>query len=447
MNYGLMIDDVKTEKVTAQLVVYNAELGYFGNVMVFFEFSEGGKVQVTHSVNTIKVELYDSDADMFRLGMEVVLCLGVAWSVYEELMDVFETKKHTGTYSAYFASVWNYVDVASISLHVLTLIMWFTFGFSLAASFAPDIHYDIYKNLEASAFVTNLKVPNQMVEMGAMFLEMKSLVEYLQLYMTFSGINIMLLLGRILKLMDFQPRLGVITHTLALATADLTHFFVIFAMIFMGYAFIGHVIFGYSSSHFADITASVNSLFQNLLGDITYFMEDFKTSNGLNFVVAMIYFYTFNIFVFMILFNFLLAIICDAFGEVKANASGKRFGDHRTRPDVARLVAHDVPLLLPQPRSGGPRAATAEDLEGREPGRVGRGGARRGTGEGYQVRRREGARRRRFASRAAPLCHRDVPAKRREPISSVQQERRGRRYVPRLRVEEEARAARHGGGD
>ena len=35
----------------------------------------------------------------------------------------------------------------------------------------------------------------------------------------------------------------------------------------------------------------------------------------------MIYFYSFNIFVLMILFNFLLAIICDAFGEVKANAS------------------------------------------------------------------------------------------------------------------------------
>jgi hypothetical protein len=35
------IDDVKTQKVTAQLIVYNAELGYFGNVMVFFEFSEG----------------------------------------------------------------------------------------------------------------------------------------------------------------------------------------------------------------------------------------------------------------------------------------------------------------------------------------------------------------------------------------------------------------------
>ena len=35
----------------------------------------------------------------------------------------------------------------------------------------------------------------------------------------------------------------------------------------------------------------------------------------------MIYFYALNIFVLMIMFNFLLAIICDAFGEVKANAS------------------------------------------------------------------------------------------------------------------------------
>ena len=321
MHYGLMIDDVKTERVTAQIVVYNAELGYFGNVMVFFEFTEGGKVQVTHSIDTIKVELYESDADMFRLGMEVVLYLGVVWSVYEELMDFFETKKTTGTYSAYFASVWNYVDVASIGLHVLTIVMWLIYGLNLAAKFAPEIHYDIYKNLEASAFITNLKVSNQMVEMGSMFLEMKRLVEYLQLYMTLSGLNIMLILGRILKLMDFQPRLGVITHTLALATSDLIHFFVIFAMIFMGYAFTGHVIFGYASSHFADITASVNSLFQNLLGDITYFMEDFKTSSGIYFYLAMIYFYSFNIFVFMILFNFLLAIICDAFGEVKANAS------------------------------------------------------------------------------------------------------------------------------
>ena len=91
MTYGLMIDDVKTDIVTAQLVVYNAELGYFGNIMVYFQFSEGGKIQVSHSVNTIKVELYESAGDWVRFAMEILLVIGVIWSVYEEAMDLIHT--------------------------------------------------------------------------------------------------------------------------------------------------------------------------------------------------------------------------------------------------------------------------------------------------------------------------------------------------------------------
>ena len=46
---------------------------------------------------------------------------------------------------------------------------------------------------------------------------MYALVTFLQSYMAVSGINIILLMLELLKLMDFQPRLGVITHTLGLA--------------------------------------------------------------------------------------------------------------------------------------------------------------------------------------------------------------------------------------
>ena len=94
MTYGLMIDDVKTDIVTAQMVVYNAELGYFGNIMVYFQFSEGGKIQVSHSVNTIKVELYESAGDWVRFAMEILLVIGVIWSVYEEAMDLIHTKRN-----------------------------------------------------------------------------------------------------------------------------------------------------------------------------------------------------------------------------------------------------------------------------------------------------------------------------------------------------------------
>ena len=37
MRYGLYLSDAQTDEVSAQIVVYNAELGYFGNTMVYFK--------------------------------------------------------------------------------------------------------------------------------------------------------------------------------------------------------------------------------------------------------------------------------------------------------------------------------------------------------------------------------------------------------------------------
>lgn len=49
---------------------------------------------------------------------------------------------------------------------------------------------------------------------------------------------------RILKLLDFQPRMGLITRTFAHAGPDLLHFFIIWAFVFGGFTFIAHVVFG-----------------------------------------------------------------------------------------------------------------------------------------------------------------------------------------------------------
>ena len=87
------------------------------------------------------------------------------------LMDFMDSKKTRGSYLAYFQSAWNYVDIVSIFVHVLTIFMWFSYAWAMATAFAPSIHYKIYKNLAASAHITNLKVPNEMDEMASMFLE------------------------------------------------------------------------------------------------------------------------------------------------------------------------------------------------------------------------------------------------------------------------------------
>jgi hypothetical protein len=361
MRYGLYLSDAQTDEVSAQIVVYNAELGYFGNTMVYFKYIDGGKIEVKYENQTIKVQYYENWQDMIRFAMEIALAVGAIYSVYDEFVDFIMTrKKNDGNWRAYFESVWNYIDVVSITIHLGVTVMWIIFSRVGCPRFDPSIHYKIYKNIDASAFQTKLFHDHEFTSLGNMFTDMYALVTFLQSYMAVSGINIILLMLRILKLMDFQPRLGVITHTLGLAAPDLIHFFTIFMMVFTGFAFIGHVIFGFGSVYFSTFEESFHTLFKNLLGDVEYFVVDLVELPGLTYVVAMIYFYSFNIMVLFILFNFLLAIIVDAFGEVKANASetisvhtelnpmisdswrsfSKYFGFHRSHIPSAKLLAH-----------------------------------------------------------------------------------------------------------
>ena len=73
---------------------------------------------------------------------------------------------------------------------------------------------------------------------------LQTLVHRLSWYYAINGVNILLLIARILKLMDFQPRLGVVTRSLALAGPDLIHFVLVCGMVFIGYAMMAHLIFG-----------------------------------------------------------------------------------------------------------------------------------------------------------------------------------------------------------
>ena len=85
--------------------------------------------------------------------------------------------------------------------------------------------------------------PRQSVEPRASSL-LQTLVHRLSWYYAINGVNILLLIARILKLMDFQPRLGVVTRSLALAGPDLIHFVLVCGMVFIGYAMMAHLIFG-----------------------------------------------------------------------------------------------------------------------------------------------------------------------------------------------------------
>uniref|UniRef100_A0A061RIA9 Polycystin cation channel family n=1 Tax=Tetraselmis sp. GSL018 TaxID=582737 RepID=A0A061RIA9_9CHLO len=323
---GLFLDG-NTRSVSAQIVTYNAELRVFSAAMLTFKYSDGGTIDVSHKLHTVRVELYSEDADIVRLCLEIFLTIATVGSLISELYEMVQVWRRTGSPMNYFQSAWNWIDLTSIALLVCTMCMWWIFVLRQASKFDIDLRYDVYESLTAPAAMLRLAGDGVEVPKGeglrdvqASFAELQGIVDTLAWYYAINGINILFLIARVLKLMDFQPRLGVVTRSLALAGPDLAHFVLVSGMVFVGYAMMAHLIFGNNIEAFASFGRSVDTCFEILLGDVSVNAE-LRALSGLQGVAGTLFFWTFELLVFMVLLNFLLAIIVDAFSEVKENTT------------------------------------------------------------------------------------------------------------------------------
>jgi hypothetical protein len=89
-------------------------------------------------------------------------------------------------------------------------------------------------------------------------------------------------------------------------------------MVFVGYAMMAHLIFGNAIDEFASFSRSINTCFEILLGNIDV-NNQLRALPGLQNLAGTLFFWSYELLVFMVLLNFLLAIIVDAFSEVKEN--------------------------------------------------------------------------------------------------------------------------------
>ena len=121
-----------------------------------------------------------------------------------------------------------------------------------------------------------------------------------------------------------QERMGLVTRTIEAAIQDLFHFFMLFAVVFLGYACVGVLLFGHQFKGMSDFESSCLTLFVFLISfDATQFYSSMsKSANPLAFNLFL---WTYLIIAFFILLNIFLAILVDAYASVKEetqNAAG-----------------------------------------------------------------------------------------------------------------------------
>ncbi|GFR50551.1 hypothetical protein Agub_g12825 [Astrephomene gubernaculifera] len=316
LNEGLYLDQ-NTRTMTAEMITYNAPLRIFSYFYVKFFFSDGGSIKVSHRLNTVRVELYNSYEDDVRFGLEIVLSMWISLLLLHNLWEIGYTQKTRGNFLKYFLSGWHWVEFTSNGLLTACMIIWWVFKEHYAKTFDISIRYNVYQSLSPDANFLALQDDGaNLIAANTAFSDLRELVDMLNWYFALNGINILLLIARVLKLMDFQPRLGVVTRSLWLAGPDLIHFAIVAGMVFVGYAMMAHLIFGNAIAAFATFGESINTCFEILLGNIDV-NNDLRALGGLQSVAGALFFWSYELLVFMVLLNFLLAIIVDAFSEVK----------------------------------------------------------------------------------------------------------------------------------
>lgn len=229
----------------------------------------------------IQVELYQGARGATQLALEILLGFLVALVVLRQLSLMVQAHIHEHSFLAYYTGAFDILDLLSTLLMVATLTMWWIFAFKATRRFGMSSRFDVYRDLRAEAFITQLSDGGVELMRAAEQMErLDELAMLLSWYFALNGVNILVMIARVLHLMHFHPRLGVVTRSLVVALPDLLNFLLVGGVVFVGYAMMAHLIFGATVERFASLSDSIITCLEIIMGDMSV-NDDLRALPGL----------------------------------------------------------------------------------------------------------------------------------------------------------------------
>ena len=344
---GSFYDPGATKKMTIEMVTYNAESQVFVKLIIMFEFQPTGFAQWDFDMQSYAVDLYSDNVSRFfdstiRLLMEMA-CIGMLMvNMSSEFLEIWQEAlifrlKH------YLTNLFNYIDWASFIFQISAWATWFTYVLA-SQRFSIEESYDVLHDPSARArfFATSAEEEHKYL---TLLTSLSNLGQLVKVYSTMSGLAVGFFIFRLLKSLDFQPRMGLVTRTIAAAAVDLLHFLMLFSIVFLGYAIVGTIIFGHQFDGMRNLAQSGSTLLIVMLSfDPTKFWTEMEHAAGTGMAtVFYLYLTTYIVIVFFILLNIFLAILIDAYSAVKSHTTNtKSMGKevHAAKSEIASMFLH-----------------------------------------------------------------------------------------------------------
>ncbi|CAH1800511.1 unnamed protein product, partial [Owenia fusiformis] len=277
--------DSKTRALFFELTLYNANTNLFTNVKVVFEIPATGGFILSDEIISYRLYNYVGPKSLIIVTAQII------WLIVLITLTIKTGKEIWRQNKKYFMEFWNIIELLNISS---AFAAWVSFGF---------------KSFYAVKAVEKLR--NNKGEF-VMFEEAKI---WNETFVSILAINVFIGIVKFAKLLKFNRHISIVFATLRIARSNITSFVITILLIYMAFASAATGVFTTEKS-FASIITTFESLFTMGLGH-SKFNSLFTESTLLN----RLFFAVFTTFTLYVVFNMLMAIIIDAFNEVREDES------------------------------------------------------------------------------------------------------------------------------
>mmetsp|Transcript_53309 Transcript_53309/g.111263 ORF Transcript_53309/g.111263 Transcript_53309/m.111263 type:complete len:717 (-) Transcript_53309:1437-3587(-) len=311
--------DEFTSSIEVEMVTYNPEFAVFGVATFLFNWDLGGNILWDYQYDTVRLDVYSGGVGQKRLATDIIFGIMLLIDIGREAKDVYDSIMHDRFFTQYCKSVFKYVNWIHYGFILAGTGTWIELNL-MSSAITLSSSYPILANLDAPArpFLT---IPESEFDLLTLVDKLRNLCQIKNRFAALNVLSTLLFIARVLKILDFQPRMALITRTLRQAGVDLVHFLLLFVVFLGGYSVIATLLLGGQLQEFNGLDTAAVSLFFLCLGwepKYAPMLAAIETRQSSFAVLSFqLFYWSFISIASFILLNVVLAIIVEAYAVVK----------------------------------------------------------------------------------------------------------------------------------
>ncbi|CAK9037367.1 unnamed protein product [Durusdinium trenchii] len=306
--------DEETSRVEISMVVYNAQYGSYTYVSVNFMFNRGGHIHsFIHCLSAFVNPFLRPGPELALTLVAATLWIGaLLYALAAELTEIRGAIRNSnaGLRKALwedYVGFYNMVDWSSIIVGSLAI------GYYFQSRIAASAVNELLPSMIDASLKPDANYQSTVKEFFRAAEDMSKAKKDTELQLMFYPLIIMM---RLFRSFEAQPRLALVSATLKTAAPDLGHFFMIFLCVYLCFVVSSLLFFGQDLESFSTMDRALHTSFLAMFGD-----WDWNAMTDVGMLRAAVWFWVFMVMMVLFMLNMLLAIIMDAYQMEKYKTS------------------------------------------------------------------------------------------------------------------------------